>query len=119
MAASSGDMDQRLWSDIYKLDGASGGPFCSGWILKLFPYLTHGWSPWIEREAERPFDGPTTDSVPSGLSRAPFVWEYYSTQYQMQFVGGFMAVKQDSKAFALRPELGWAVVEASNATPGA
>ena len=35
----------------------------------------------------------------------------------MQFVGGFMAVKQDPKIFALRSELSWAVVEASNAKP--
>ena len=120
VAASSGDVDQRFWSDIYKLKHASGGPYSSGWILKLFPYLTDGRNPWIEMEAEGPFSGATTDSFPSGLVWPLwFVWEYYSTQYQMQFVGGFMAVKQDPKTFALRPELGWAVVEASNATPGA
>ena len=119
VAASSGDVDQRFWSDIYKLNDDSGGPYSSGWILKLFPYLTRGRNPWIEMEAEGPFSGATTDSFPSGLSRAPFVWEYFESEYQMQFVGGFMAVKQDPKTFALRPELGWAVVEASNATPGA
>ena len=121
VAASSGDVDQGFWSDIYKLNGGSGGPFCSGWILNLFPYLTHGRNPWIEidRLGSHRRGAATTDSFPSGLSRAPFVWKYFGTKYQMEFIGGFMAVKQDPKTLALRPELGWAVVEASNATPGA
>ena len=119
VAASCGDVDQGFWSDIYKVNDDSGGPYCGGWILKLFPYLTRGRSPWIDKEPEGSFSGATTDSFPSGLSRAPFVWQYFSTEYKMQFVGGFMAVKQDPKSFALRPELGWAVVEACNATPGA
>ena len=119
VAASCGDVDQRFWSDIYKVNHASGGPYCGGWILKLFPYLTDGRNPWIEKEPQGHFSGAKTNSFPSGLSRAPFVWKYFSTEYKMNFVGGFMAVKQDPKSFALRPELGWAVVEACNARPGA
>ena len=119
VAASCGDVDQRFWSDIYKLNNASGGPYCGGWILKLFPYLTRGRNPWIKKEPRGHFSGAKTNSFPSGLSRVPFVWEYVNTEYKMHFVGGFVAVKQDPKSFALRPELGWAVVEACNATPGA
>ena len=119
VAASCGDVDQQFWSNIYKLSGGSGGPFCGGWILKLFPYLADGRNPWIKKKPGGPFSGATTDDFPSGLSRAPFVWKYFSTEYQMHFVGGFMAVKQDPESFALRPELGWAVVEACNAKPGA
>ena len=32
-------IDNKFWNDIYKVKGGSGGPFISGWIIGLFPYL--------------------------------------------------------------------------------
>ena len=34
----------------------------------------------------------------------------------MEFVGGFVGVAQDRETLALRPEIGWAVLEANQAT---
>ncbi|XP_070532260.1 uncharacterized protein [Ptychodera flava] len=114
--ASSGTINREFWSDIYKIDDNSGGPYITGWIITLFPYLQKYGSfaqneyvdKWSVREI---FFGVTTDRFPSGLSKAPFVWEYFEQKFEMQFIGGFMAVSQDHETLALRPELGWAVVE--------
>jgi len=31
----------------------------------------------------------------------------------MEFLGGFVGISQDSQTLALRPEIGWAVLEAN------
>ena len=111
VAASSGEVDEAFWSSIYKLGGGSGGPFVSGWILKLFPYLSGN--------GRNCFQVLTTDAFPSGLSLVPFTWFYVNLQFRMYFIGGFVGVKQDPESLAIRPEIGWAVVEQSKAEPGA
>lgn len=57
--------------------------------------------------------GPETDAFPSGLSRAPFRWQYGLESHAMEFLGGFVGVRQDPGTLALRPEIGWAVRSAS------
>jgi len=32
-------IDKTFWNSLYKVSGGSGGPYVSGWILALFPYL--------------------------------------------------------------------------------
>lgn len=46
---------------------------------------------------------------PTGLSVAPFKWDYFGTTLDMRFVGGFVGVRQNPDTLALRPELGWVV----------
>ena len=53
-----------------------------------------------------------TDLFPSGLAKAPFIWDYVGTRYEMEFLGGFVGVKQDPLSLFLRPEIGWIVREA-------
>ncbi|XP_070532342.1 uncharacterized protein [Ptychodera flava] len=43
--AASGSVDKNFWSSIYKRDDSSGGPYITGWIITLFPYLFEGW--WL------------------------------------------------------------------------
>jgi hypothetical protein len=56
---------------------------------------------------------------PSGLAKAPFTWEERDRQgnlrnrWDMEFLGGFVGVAQDSQSLCLRPEIGWVVREAS------
>ena len=52
------------------------------------------------------------DSFPSGLSIAPFRWDYLDRSFDMEFLGVFVGVAQDQETFALRPEIGWVVREA-------
>lgn len=59
-----------------------------------------------------PKDGPGVDNFPTGLAKAPFRWQYYSREYNMEFLGGFVGVRQDSETLRLRPEIGWAVRDA-------
>ncbi|XP_070532206.1 uncharacterized protein [Ptychodera flava] len=115
--ASSGNIDKEFWCNIYKVARGSGGPYITGWIITLFPYLQNYGSfahnQYLNKwsEGERFFFGATTKDFPSGLSKVPFQWLYHFQQFEMQFIGGFMAVSQDHETLALRPELGWAVVE--------
>jgi hypothetical protein len=60
----------------------------------------------------REMKGFSVDSFPSGLSNAPFHWDYLDRNFEMEFLGGFVGVAQDQETLTLRPEIGWAVREA-------
>jgi len=135
--AASGRVDRRFWQSICRVNDMSGGPFTSGWIVAFFPYLRDHdrratrRNEWLLKRGRArasvlfpsPEDahsrclvlGPTTDAFPSGLSRAPFRWEYLLESYEMEFLGGFVGVRQDTATLALRPEIGWAVRSATEA----
>ncbi|XP_077977172.1 uncharacterized protein LOC144432769 [Glandiceps talaboti] len=138
--ASKGEVDKSFWSSIYKMNDESDGTYITGWIVTLFPYISYetfgdkSFNPqapfdrvrgptytvfaqnqWLSKWSEdlKPFrrGGLRTDIIPSGLSAAPYIWEYFDESFKMKFIGGFMGVSQDTESLALRPELGWAVVE--------
>jgi hypothetical protein len=133
VAASRGRVNARFWQSIYKLDGGSGGPYTTGWITAFFPYLKDWQSgrashknPWLagggkelqellypprKRDPHRFGHGPTTEAFPSGLARAPFLWNYLGRSFEMEFLGGFVGVRQEAESLRLRPEIGWAVRE--------
>lgn len=134
VAASRGQANERFWQSIYKLDGGSGGPYINGWITAFFPYLkdrqtgraSHK-NPWLAHGGEQLREllyppaksddpcqfgyGPTTETFPSGLARAPFIWKYLGRSFEMEFLGGFVGVRQEADTLRLRPEIGWAVRE--------
>jgi hypothetical protein len=120
--AASGDVERDFWQSFYKINDMSGGPFVTGWINALFPYIqdcqTKGYTlenhfvdSWSEAMNEEFGGGPSTDSFPVGLSKVPFVWKYYDLTFDMEFIGGFVGVTQDQQTLALRPEIGWAVLD--------
>ena len=117
--AASGRVDQEFWSSIYKLvDPGSGGPYITGWITVLFPYILKQRSTFLDlwqskTERRRRYYGMTSDHFPPGLASTPFVWTYFETDYAMHFYAGFMSVSQDPVTLALRPEIGWAVADDS------
>ena len=55
--------------------------------------------------------GPSPGAFPSGLARAPFLWEYLGQKHAMEFLGGFVGVSQEQATWALRPEIGWVIRE--------
>lgn len=133
IAAVRGRTDARFWQSIYKLEEESGGPYINGWLTAFFPYLTDqrsGWpterNPWLEDggrelleslfplgkklERRRP-SGPKTSAFPTGLTCAPFAWQYLDRRLDMEFLGGFVGVRQEPDSLRLRPEIGWAVRE--------
>lgn len=114
-AAAEGHADQEFWRSFFKLNDASGGPFVTGWINVLFPYLKDGrqnssYHNWSEGLTAIFGGGPTAGEFPSGVSVAPFIWEYLGERIDMRFAAGFFGVCQVPESLALRPELGWAVL---------
>jgi hypothetical protein len=130
--ASQGDVDAAFWGSLYKFNSVSGGAVINGWITAFFPYEKDARSgratvpsavlrgddeaaaqmlyPLEKHCRETP--GFSADSFPSGLSKAPFRWDYLGRSFDMEFLGGFVGVAQDEETLTLRPEIGWAVREA-------
>ena len=117
--ALSGVVNKKFWQKLYKLSDESGGPYITGWIATLFPYL--GSRPekmqqneylqsW-DSESRDFFDGITTSDFPSGAVSTPFTWQYFAEKLEMYFYTGFLGVGQDKKTLALKPVIGWAVVD--------
>jgi hypothetical protein len=131
IAAARGQVRQPFWESIYKFGSFSGGAAVTGWIAAFFPYFKGGdgaatvQNPWLAAGGEKlrallsgqwdrqRFDlgGPSPGDFPGGLARAPFVWEYLGAPFDMELLGGFVGVAQDSATLALRPEVGWAIRE--------
>ncbi|MDB5349957.1 MAG: hypothetical protein JWN86_1204 [Planctomycetota bacterium] len=129
--ASRGDVDVAFWRSLYRYKNQSGGPVITGWIMGFFPYLKDArtglasvplsglFEPGDEaihqvlglENAERSgyAFGAGIGSLPGGLAAAPFRWEYFDKTFPMEFLGGFVGVRQDTETLALRPEIGWAV----------
>ena len=131
VAASAGNVDRDFWQSVYKLDGGSGGPYVSGWINTLFPYikrypenaLTHSGELRVnefaycwEGASDDDRDRPRSTQFPWGLSRAPFGWNYCLTNISMEFIGGFVGVSQNPVTMAVRPAIGWAVRKTAEAS---
>jgi hypothetical protein len=131
--ASQGDVDRTFWRSLYKFNSMSGGAVINGWITAFFPFRkdrqtgrasvpTQELLGNDQEELKRmlypsgrsSWDTPgfSADSFPSGLSNAPFRWDYLDRSFDMEFLGGFVGVSQDKDTLALKPEIGWAVREA-------
>jgi hypothetical protein len=131
--AAKGEPTPAFWKCLYKEDGGSGGPYLSGWLVRLLPYLKHReyryrvpndyrtgyFTPWQTNlrnfMLDKPLDaggmmqGLTHGLLPSSASQVPFVWDYLGTPFDYQFVAGVLAISQDADTRAIRPRVGWAV----------
>lgn len=114
--AFDGNVDKKFWSEIYKLLGGSGGDRCSGWCNLLFPYVKHGDDFEVNSEINKSedrfdcFGGINTSDYPSGVSKVPFIWEYFGESFDYLFFGGFhghIFLDDDS----IKPVMFWAVGE--------
>lgn len=119
--AASGSPDVDRWQSFFKEHSESGGSKITGWVNALFPYLKDHRSGGYTRRNSGGSRGDSycasSDSFPSGLSEAPFVWEYCGTRYPMKFMAGFVGVAQDAATGTVRPATGWAVVNAAERKP--
>ena len=121
--ASEGRANPDFWRSLYKLVDGSGGPYVSGWINTLFPYIltnSSGYGPSSEvmhnpflstwsAPAEPGKYGPVASQFPWALSRVAFEWTFQVGSQKMEFAGGFVGVSQNPDTLALRPAIGWAV----------
>ena len=115
--ASSGVVNKEFWQSMYKVSGGSGGPYITGWVLTFFPYIgsrmehmkpNHYLQKWGQSQV---FSGVTTAGFPPGTVSTPFTWQYLAEEFDMYFYAGFLGVGQDKKTLALKPVIGWAVVD--------
>ena len=117
--AAEGKVNKLFWSTIYKEIDESGGPFITGWIVTLFPYLNsrrnaflNNWD-FKEKERRGRFvcDGVTTGTLPPGVACTPFIWEYRGEDIKMTFNAGFMGTVQDPTTLTVSAVIGWTVVD--------
>ncbi len=111
--AAEGNPDIKHFDTLYKIYNGSGGIHVSGWINSFFPYISHykggmQKNPWFSPTNGNPDPDVGLGDFPSGLSKAPFIWEYYAQEFPMDFVAGFMGVHQEEN-LGLRPVIGYAV----------
>jgi hypothetical protein len=126
--AASGAPDRAFWQSMYKQHDESGGPYVTGWINALFPYLAGGrpgkagivrnghaltWSGDIGGG-----EGPTLGRFPRGLSSVPLAWDYLGTVFPMTLQAGFVGISQDPETRAVQPAIGWAVHPAASDAMG-
>lgn len=115
--ASAGTVDRELWRSFYKLNSASGGPYVTGWINTLLPFLERdgqlvrnpATGSWREGMEEVFGGGPGLDLLPSPLTAAPVTWLYLGQQISLEFCAGFVGIECVGEV-AVRPGIGWGVV---------
>lgn len=104
-----------FWYDMINMGGGSGGPYYNGWICKFFPYINER-----RQLVKNIFNyknnyggGISGDSIPSGISTVPVVWNYYEQEIKLKFASGFFGfttVKNNDIVF-IKPEFSWVVYE--------
>ena len=114
--ASSGVVNKEFWQALYKIfPGGSGGPYITGWVLTLFPYVgsslkfinpKHLLQSWGKSRY-----GVSTNDFPAGTVSTLFTWQCLAEEFDMYFYASFLVVGQDKKTLALKPVIGWAVVD--------
>lgn len=125
VSSARGKPDIGFWESIYKLNSSSGGPYITGWLNVLFPYLTSKqdrageevapkFNGYMTRwqEDDSPFGGARFAAFPGGMMQTPFRWFTLTGELAMSFAGGFCGISQDAATGALRPAIGWAVTQA-------
>ncbi|KXN74032.1 hypothetical protein CONCODRAFT_77045 [Conidiobolus coronatus NRRL 28638] len=120
-ATNENKVNEEFWKSMYKVSGGSGGPFLSGWICGLYPYISaydydsqkavnmkNEHMDW--KRAGRSWGGLTFNSLPNGFTSTPFTWYYLGSKLKMSFVGGLLGVSLNSQTDHVSPAVGWAVL---------
>lgn len=110
-----GDTDLTFFDEFYKNSGMSGGPYVTGWVNVLFPYLIEGRKNYfVDYFARDKLDnrfGALANHFPSCFSEVPFVWRILGGDiHNMSWAAGFVGATIDPGLNALKPVLGWAVL---------
>lgn len=102
--ARGGEYDNSFWSSIYKHLSGSGTDAMTGWLTAFLNYEVkddnvfapknakyYDWEAGVkQREFGHGFD---RSGIPSHVSKVDFLWEYYSEEIQMEFIGGILSVE--------------------------
>ncbi len=111
---------RTFWRHIYSPKEIYGGEAITGWLADLFPYINdyRTEAPTVRnpilgivREKLTTQNGLSPNSVPSGLSQAPFLLKMPPTQdkQELELVAGFIGVRENQTTGQVQPDIGWAV----------
>src|SRR5262249_23745627 len=123
----NGDADPAFWRSLYKLDDMSGGPYITGWVSTLFPYVVRRQqsmssvvrNAYVAWRSVAKYDGLKSDDVLPGVTPVPFRWIYLAVDLAMEIHAGFLGVAHDRDLGAIRPAIGWTIAEVDpRAAPG-
>lgn len=127
--AAAGEVDTRFWQRIYNPADAYGGEMITGWVARLYPYLTGDGAadqpnPLLDLPIDHPreltsgrmgYTGPgvRSDTVPATLSRVIVnINDRIDRENRsMALHAGLVAVAQGHDG-ALRPVAGWHLTQA-------
>lgn len=109
-----GNCNVSFWQNMVKYKNTSGGPYYSGWIKYLFPYLLVNSKPTRSlRYSSGDKYKITSDDVPSGMTYVPFEWDYLGKKFPMRFCAGFVGAVWTAEG-KLTPGVSWAVAAIEN-----
>ena len=107
--ASKGQVDKSFWRNMFKYHSQKqyGAPnIIDGWIVKFFPYDKEG-----RRNNLKQLEGRNClpDEIVKVDVQSQEVYTDAVKETPLEFWAGFIGLEQNSKTFALRPQIGWMV----------
>lgn len=107
---------------MFLVGDGSGGPYVTGWVLALFPYLDKlvpnhyvFTETWRAASSEKYFSGVSTSFFIYHMNQIPFKWNYFKREISMLFIGGLVGVVYEYDN-SLRPIFGYAITENKTVT---
>ena len=107
--ASKGEVNKDFWRNMFKYHSQKkyGAPnIIDGWIVKFFPYDKEG-----KRNNLQQLEG--RNCLPDEIVKVDVKYQEVYTdgvkETPLEFWAGFIGLEQNSKTFALRPQIGWMV----------
>lgn len=94
------EIDTTFWNEMVKKIGGSGGPYFSGWVSTLFPYLT-GYKGLDKNDFKKQF---TSDMAPSGIATVDVMWDYLGKKIPLKVHAGMMCCTLNKKG-SLKPKM--------------
>ncbi|WMX12345.1 DUF4419 domain-containing protein [Aureispira sp. CCB-E] len=110
--ALNGDIDLTFWRSIYSFESKSGAPSnVSGWICKFFPFIKNADQAWVKNpNITNTENNPIPlNAFPSGKSIVPFTWKYLNQCFEMEFISGFIGIKENLNTKFLETEINWVI----------
>ena len=118
--ASQGRVNQHFWQCIVKtrsieeIDRGGCGwtvpTHVDGWFLKFFPFNQDGRTPDSVSV--------TSDNMLAEMVKVPFKYVHtdgvHTEVFPMEFWSGFVGVEENPNTYALRPKIGYMIVDAEN-----
>lgn len=117
--AFDGKIDEaNFWNRIAHQTGGGSGPrYIEGWILAFYPFDDSGKyclnDIYSIREGKR-FGKINTNDVSTSVVSVPVTIDDNGREYKTKFITGLISGRTDKEETALRPNIGWALVDVAN-----